>query len=105
MTEKVTSVIVPLEFPVTVEGVEYKQLTFRRMKAKDTLAGEGTTDPTQAGFSLYAALAGVPVEVIHELDMEDLTEVGVKVAPLMGKRAAAKIQEELAKLSPGAASS
>ena len=102
MNEKLTSVTVPLEYPVTVEGTEYTQLTFRRMKAKDTLTGEDTQDATQAGFKIYAALAGVPVEVIHELDVEDLAEVGAKVAPLMGKRVAAKLAAELAKLSPGA---
>ncbi len=32
---KVTSITVPLEYPVPYEGRESKELTFRRMKAKD----------------------------------------------------------------------
>lgn len=85
--EKITSVTVPLANPVEHDGKSYAELTFRRMKARDALVAEGETNQVMAGYRLFAALAGVPVDVILDLDMEDLTKVGVEVAPLMGKPA------------------
>lgn len=78
-----------LQYPVTLDGVSYETLTLRRMKARDALVAEDETNKVMAGYQMFAALAGVPVEVILELDMEDMTELGAKVAPLMGKRGAA----------------
>ncbi|GHA13279.1 hypothetical protein GCM10007989_04830 [Devosia pacifica] len=103
MTEtRPTSATVPLSEPVTYDGVTYTELTFRRMKARDTLVGEGETNEVMAGYKMFAALADVPVEVILELDMEDISEVGAKVAPLMGKRAAAALEVAMEKSpSPG----
>lgn len=86
MPAKVTSTTVDLEYPVTVDGTEYKSLTFRRMKAKDALSGEGETSEARAGFALFATLADVDIAVIEELDIEDLATIGEKVAPMMGKR-------------------
>lgn len=100
MTNTAKTASLTLATPVTVEGQAYTQLTFRRMKARDALAGEGETNQVMAGYKLFAALADVPLDVILELDMEDLTEVGAVVAPLMGKRAAAKMAEEMAKADP-----
>ncbi len=89
MSEKLKSVTVKLAEPVTVEGITYKELTFRRMKAKDALLGEGQTSQLQTGYKLYAALADVDVAVIEELDMDDFEAVSEKIVPLMGKSAAA----------------
>ncbi|MBK0022211.1 phage tail assembly protein [Ochrobactrum sp. S46] len=91
---KVTTVTVPLEYPIHHEGQEITELTFRRMKAKDTLVAEGEENKAKAGFLVFAALAGVDVEVIEDLDIEDLEAVGEKVTPLMGKSANAKIDTE-----------
>ena len=97
--QRPTSATVPLLFPVTHEGVTYDQLTFRRMKARDGLTGEGETDQTRAGYRIFAELAGVPLDVILDLDMEDLAEVGAAVTPLMGKRAQALAKSMEAKAS------
>lgn len=94
MTEKLQSVTVDLEFPVTHEGRQIKSLTFRRMKARDALAGEGIENEVRAGYAIFATLAGVDVAVIEELDLEDLAKVGEEVAPLMGKRLAGMIGGE-----------
>lgn len=91
--DKIISVVVPLNSPVTHDGVTHDSLTFRRMKARDALVGEEETNQVMAGYRIFAALAGVPIEVILELDMEDLAEVGAKVAPMMGKRALAAIKD------------
>lgn len=101
MNDIIKSVTVPLILPVEVNGKVYSELNFRRMKARDALSGEGETDETKAGFALFATLADVPLDVILELDMEDLAEVGAKVAPLMGKRAQAMLKKKQRLLSPG----
>ena len=85
MSEKLQSVTVELEFPVTHEGRDIKELTFRRMKARDALAGEGIESEVRAGYAIFATLAGVDVAVIEELDLEDLGKIGKQIAPLMGK--------------------
>lgn len=100
MSEKLKGVTVDLDFPVTHEGQEFKSLTFRRMKARDALAGEDIENQVRAGYAIFAVLADVDITVIEELDIEDLAKVGEEVKPLMGKRFAE--MAEKAKLSPGA---
>ncbi|MBB5703615.1 hypothetical protein FHS76_003522 [Ochrobactrum daejeonense] len=97
---KVTSVTIPLEYPVPYDGGEVKELTFRRMKAKDALVAEGVESEALAGYFLFAALAGVDVELIKELDIEDMETIGERIAPLMGKSAAAK-PKQATEPSPG----
>lgn len=101
--DRPTSAVVPLLFPVKHAGATYDQLVFRRMRARDALAGEDEADQTMAGYKLFATLANVPLDVILDLDMEDLAEVGAAVAPLMGKRAveAMKTLLDPAAPSPG----
>lgn len=91
---KVKAVTVDLEFPLEeVAGkpleTPISSLTFRRMKAGDATVADGENDKVKAGYRIFAALAGVDVEVIEELDMDDFTAMSEKVAPLMGKSAAA----------------
>lgn len=100
MTEKLKNVTVDLDFPVEFDGREIKSLTFRRMKARDALAGEGIENEVRAGYAVFAALAGVDIGVIEELDLEDLAKVSEEVAPLMGKRLAEAASKE--NPSPGA---
>lgn len=102
MDEIIRSVTVQLVVPVTVGEVTYTELTFRRMKVKDTLVAEDEKDEAKAGIRLFARLADVETAVIEELDMEDFAEVGARVAPLMGKRAAAMLEKLQEKGSPGA---
>ena len=89
MTEKLKSVTVDLDYPITYEGRELTSLTFRRMKARDALAGEGIESEVRAGYAIFAVLANVDIAMIEDLDIEDLA----KVAPLMGKRLAGMIEK------------
>lgn len=84
---KSTTVKLALTTAVEFEGVTYTELHLRRMKAKDTLVSENERDETKAGYLLFATLAGVPVEVIGELDIDDLEALSDAVVPLMGKSA------------------
>lgn len=100
----IMSVTLPLQFPVEHEGTTYSVLTLRRMKARDALVAEDTEDEGTATARLYGKLAGVPAEVIFDLDIEDFVELGVKAAPLMGKRAQAMLAKA-GLVSPGETSS
>ncbi|MFC6656516.1 phage tail assembly protein [Roseibium salinum] len=63
------------------------------MKAGDTLVAEGEESEARAGFKLYAALAGVPFEVIADLDLDDFMTLVEKAAPLMGKSGAGMLED------------
>lgn len=105
MSEKKKSITVDLEWPIEHDGREVKSLSFRRMKAKDALIAEGEASQARSGYMLFAALAGVDVALIEELDVEDLEAIGKAVVPLMGnsaRRAMEKAQVEQATAPSGA---
>jgi len=61
-----------LDYPVTVEKVEYKALAMRRPKVKDQLAvDKGAGTKAEKEICLFANLCEVAPEVIEELDMLD----------------------------------
>ena len=101
MSKKKTTVTVPLDYPVEVDGKTYSSLTLRRMKAKDALIAEGEKNEARAGYLMFAALAEVDIEVIEELDVDDLEHLSEKAAPLMGKSASKKLAEMADKPSAG----
>ena len=71
---------VTLKYPIEVKsGVVVSSITLRRMKAKDFvhLPVDGTTTP-YAMLPLLAALSGLDIEVIKELDVEDLSAITAK---------------------------
>lgn len=83
------NVTVELAYPIEWSGQRFEKLTFRRMKARDALIGEGDDNQTRVGYKLFGELAGVPWEVIGDLDIDDLQNITEKVKPLMGKLLAA----------------
>jgi hypothetical protein len=87
MTEM--NVTVSLDEPVTHDGKLYASLTLRKMKAKDLVAGDLVTGDTRRAFAIFASMAGVPIGVIEELDVDDFERLGREAAPLMGKSAQA----------------
>ncbi|WP_018183981.1 phage tail assembly protein [Kaistia granuli] len=87
MTEK--TVTVSLDEPVSHDGKTYASLTLRKMKAKDLVAGDLVTGDTRRAFAIFASMAGVPIGVIEELDVDDFERLGQEAAPLMGKSAQA----------------
>ena len=97
MSEKQKTVTVTLDCPIEFDGRPVTSLTFRRMKARDALGGEGETNPVRAGYKLFATLAGVDVKLIEELDVDDLEKIGEAIVPLMGKSAMEAYEEEKAK--------
>lgn len=67
--------IIKLDYPVTVEGQEYKQLEMRRCKVKDRrLADKQPTDADKE-ITLIANLCEVPPGVLDELDAIDYAKL------------------------------
>jgi hypothetical protein len=95
MTDKAT-VTVKLDTPVEHDGKTYSSLTFRKMKAKDMIAGDLVQGDQRKSMAIFASMAGVPIAVIEELDIDDYATVGAEVAPLMGKSIQARVAQALA---------
>ena len=86
-----TIVTVTLDTPVTFNGETFAQLTLRKLKARDLVAGDLVTGEAHRAMAMFASMAGVPLGVIEELDIDDFERLGQEAAPLMGKSAAAAI--------------
>jgi hypothetical protein len=70
-----TTTSIPLQFPVTVDGQEYKSLNMRRCKVRDRrMAAKQKTDEDRE-IALIANLCEVPPAVIDELDALDYAKL------------------------------
>ena len=85
------------ETPPEHDGKPYPVLTLRKMKAKDLVAGDLVSGETRKAFAIFASMAGVPIQVIEDLDIEDFERLGEVATPLMGKTAMAALKAALAK--------
>lgn len=85
-----TATFTPSE-PVTFNEKSYPSLTLRKMKAKDLVAGDLVDGETRKSFAILASMAGVPIGVIEELDVDDFERLSEVATPLMGKSAQAAI--------------
>lgn len=86
-----TVIFTPAE-PVTFDGKPYPALTLRRMKAGDLVAADLVEGATRKSFAILASMAGVPIQVIENLDIDDLERLNEVASPLMGKSALAAIE-------------
>ncbi len=67
---------IKLQFPVTIDGAEYNELSMRRSKVKDRLAVaslKGSDEEKE--IRLFANLCEVSPEVVQELDEVDYANV------------------------------
>lgn len=85
-----TATFTPSE-PVIFNEKSYPALTLRKMKAKDLVAGDLVSGETRKSFAIIASMAGVPIGVIEELDVDDFERLSEVATPLMGKSAQAAI--------------
>lgn len=83
--------------PVTYNDQAYPSLTLRKMKAKDLVAGDLVTGETRKSFAIIASMAGVPMGVIEDLDIDDFERLSEVATPLMGKSAQAALAAARAK--------
>lgn len=79
------------------DGKKYTTLTLRKMKAKDMIAGDLVTGDSRKAFAIFASMAGVPIQVIEEMDVDDFEGLGEAALPLMGKSAVTARANALAK--------
>jgi len=87
--DKRLSVEIVLNFPVLVDAVEYKSLTMRRPKTKDSLvAASFKGSDSKRGIMLFANLCDVSPDVIEELDEVDADALGDQLQAFTGRRAA-----------------
>ncbi len=67
---------IQLKYPVTVDGVEYKEIEMRRSKVKDRLAVSSMkTSDENKEIHLFANLCNVAPAVLEELDETDYTKL------------------------------
>lgn len=74
---KALKVDIPLNFPITVDGKEIKQLTMRRAKVRDRLAVDqnDSLDGPSKEIAMIANLCEVKPDDLHAIDMTDYKEV------------------------------
>lgn len=65
---------IKLQFPVTVDGVTYAELTMRRCKVKDRRMAEKQPTDADKEVTLITNLCEVPPAVIDELDSADYAQ-------------------------------
>lgn len=78
------TVKIKLDYPVTVDAREYKELTMRRCKVKDRRAAQKQEKPDAVEVTLIATLCEVPPNVIDELDSADYAKLTEKLAGFFG---------------------
>jgi hypothetical protein len=62
--------------PVEFAGIEYTELTFKKLKGKHLLEmGSVGDNAIEQSFALIAASAGIDVGVVHEMAIEDVMAV------------------------------
>lgn len=67
---------IELDYPITVEGKEIKELTMRRAKAKDMKKAQNSApDQATQELHLFSQLTGINPEDLEELDMKDYTRL------------------------------
>jgi hypothetical protein len=67
-----TTIKIPLDFAVKVDGIEVSELTLHRAKVIDQLNAQKIAEgPAEVELHLFASLCRVPADSIKELDLLD----------------------------------
>ncbi len=81
------STVYRLVIPLEYDGKEYREVTIRRLTGEDF---ERYAAFTQQGASendaMLSLMTDTPIDVIHELDLEDRLEMTVAARPFMPRR-------------------
>lgn len=75
---------VTLKHPVEVSGKTYDSLTFRHATFGDFCAADAVSGDNSKTAAVLAGMAGVSIQVIKGLAMEDMAAVLDASGPLMG---------------------
>lgn len=83
--DKREKVAIDLDFPVTVDAVDYISLTIRRPKTKDTLKNsKSKASEFEKSINMIADLCDVAPNVIVELDDIDAQKFGKQLDAFRG---------------------
>jgi hypothetical protein len=95
-----------LQFPVTHDGKIYNSLFINRIKGKTLLEMNRTmqSNPEAADFALYAAMCGVPVGVIEEMDADDFIDMTEVAKPFLPRKFRELSGQDQASEAPSASS-
>lgn len=76
-----TTKTIPLAYPVEHEGTTITEVTLRRAKTKDLrlIDAAGGNDLDQ-GVAMVAAISGLPVAAVDEMDAEDFATISEALA-------------------------
>lgn len=75
---------IKLQYPVTVDAVEYEELNMRRCKVRDRRAAAKQKTDEDREITLIANLCEVPPSVIDELDSVDYAELQKVLSSFFG---------------------
>lgn len=81
-----TTVDIPLDFPVTVDGETINSLTMRRPKVRDSFKAQRTGgNEFERGLAIMGELCERPQEVLLELDEIDLEKLQEQYGRFTGR--------------------
>lgn len=83
-----TQIEFPLTYPITHDGKIYNSVFINRIKGKTLLEMNRTmqSSPESADFALYAAMCGVPIGVIEEMDADDFIDMTEVAKPFLPRK-------------------
>jgi len=74
-----------LKYPIMLEGVELKEISIRRPKARDLRDMESAGTDVEKSISMISALGGMPPDAVEDLDIADFSAASNLVAKMMGE--------------------
>lgn len=96
MNEKLQPLTINLSEPIKWGDKTYSSVTFtRKMKGKDMLAMDSVKGEIHQQYALLASLLDVPIPVISEIDVDDLTSIMEAMAPFLGKFTATATSKQM----------
>ncbi|UTW01241.1 phage tail assembly protein [Marinomonas rhizomae] len=69
-TKKIT-----LKSPITVDGVEYKELEMREPTVRDQVLAQSANNPAQNEVQLFANLCGISSDAVMDLTLSNYTRL------------------------------
>lgn len=81
-----TDMTVTLQCPIEIAGDRIDKLTFTRPKVKHLKSMDKVQGEMSKSIALVAALSGVPVSVVEQLDAADFARCSEVIADFLGMR-------------------
>lgn len=79
------SAVVKLEYPIEHAGEPVRELTLRRPTVSDSLQAQrsGAQTPAELELQMLAQLSDLPVQALHQLDMQDYLKLQAALQALV----------------------